>query len=106
MVKEELLQIILKFILEKPKTQAAEIHQHVFEILKQRGLVGEKTTRHPGYTSTTFVRMSDSDAMLVNEIIYDLIILRVLTPGINADNLEWPWISLTSEEKLRTYLRE
>lgn len=64
--------------------------------------MGSITTRNNPYMSTTkFVDMSDQDAMLINEVIYDLISERILTPGIDRSNLEWPFLSVTNMEKLK-----
>ncbi|NOU91160.1 hypothetical protein GC102_36350 [Paenibacillus sp. LMG 31460] len=105
MTKEEVLQATLRYLLKNDRTQLGAIRHNIEEILKSRGEAGEITTRGIGFTSTSYVRMSDTVAMLVNEVIYDLISERILTPGIDASNLELPFISVTNKEKINTFLR-
>jgi hypothetical protein len=40
-------------------------------------------------------RLNPLDELSVNQIIWDLIIDRVLTIGMDASNQEWPWLRLT-----------
>jgi hypothetical protein len=46
-------------------------------------------------------RLSESDTMLVNEAIWDLIIQRIITPGTNRDNTHFPWLRITDETKAK-----
>ena len=39
----------------------------------------------------------EADWLLVNEIFWDLVAERVLTPGMNSSNLKFPWFRLHSE---------
>jgi hypothetical protein len=42
-------------------------------------------------------RLCEADWLLVNEIFWDLVAERVLTPGMNSSNLKFPWFRLHSE---------
>jgi len=42
-------------------------------------------------------RLGEADWLLVNEIFWDLVAGRVLTPGMNSSNAEFPWFRLHSE---------
>ncbi|NGQ95025.1 hypothetical protein G3578_07475 [Brevibacillus sp. SYP-B805] len=106
MTKEEVLQATLRFLKDNPKTQFAAIHENIKNILKARGEIGAITTGNQYYSTTQYVDISDSDAMLVNEVIYDLIIERVLTPGVDKHNLNFPFLTVTSMDRLNRFLRE
>ncbi|MGW9126267.1 hypothetical protein ACWGPW_14785 [Paenibacillus chitinolyticus] len=105
MDKKEIEQEVLRYLEENPKTQASSIHGHIQGILRKRGKIGEIKTGDQYHSVTRTVRISDDTVMTINEVIYDLIAVRILTPGINADNLEWPFLSVTNRDKIDEYKR-
>ncbi|MEK3776640.1 hypothetical protein MHB85_19260 [Paenibacillus sp. FSL K6-4396] len=100
--KEYLLQVILHFLKENPQTQTGAIHEYVRSVLHSEAPINPVEARLNIRLSTP---ITNEDAMLVNEIIYDLIHTRVLTPGVDRSNLDLPFISVTSEENFKTYYR-
>lgn len=49
---------------------------------------------------------SEEDIMLVQEVVWDLITERVLTPGSNSEQLAWPWLRVTDRGKLERKIRD
>jgi hypothetical protein len=104
MDKKEVMLETIRYLISNPETQVAAIRQNIIRILTDRGEIGQITTGNQYMRTTREVRISDRNALLINEIIWDLIMERILTPGINADNLEWPWLHVNDKEKLKEKL--
>ena len=45
--------------------------------------------------------LDGDDTLLANEVIWDLLFERVLTPGMDASNLGLPWVRVHSEARER-----
>lgn len=103
--KKEIQSIIVKFLEENPETQLASIRGSVEHVLRVKGEIGEKTEGNQYSRRTWVERISDKDALLINEVIYDLLYSRVITPGLNRDNLELPWVHVSNKEKLKELRR-
>ena len=58
-----------------------------------------QTDTYRSIVSRSEYDMADEDANLVNEIVWDLIIERVLAIGLNSANPEWPFLRLTEYGK-------
>ena len=101
--KEEILQLILNYLEENHKTSMGAIHGHVEHILTDKGLIGAITTGNQYMRTTEFKRIPDDVAMGINEVVYDLIVLRILTPGMDRDNLEWPWLTVTGPDRIKDF---
>lgn len=67
---------------------------------------GEKTKSYGMIRETGYQNISDRDALLINEIIYDLISKRILTPGVNRSNLDLPHVHVSDMDKLEIELRK
>lgn len=104
LTKKEVQQTVFDFLLKNPQTSTGAIHKYIETVLNERGLAGEVTTGNQYMRVTSHIPVSAQDAMLVNEVIYDLISERVLTPGVDASNLELPFISVTSTERLKSLI--
>ena len=97
MTKDELRTIVLDVIFGKvpvtyTPTQFVHLTIGVAETIRRRqGL--QPTPHDPG------VQLTPPECLVVNEIFWDLIAERVITPGVNASNLELPWFRLHSEAK-------
>ncbi|MFC4802598.1 hypothetical protein ACFPA1_25130 [Neobacillus sp. GCM10023253] len=102
--KKETLTIIAQLLMEKPKTSINSLREAVKNILRVRGAIGPFSETKGGGTYHYTMRISDKDILLVNECIYDLLYTRVITPGIDEANLELPWIHVSDEEKLKSFL--
>ncbi|MGE7607661.1 hypothetical protein ACQKML_13720 [Peribacillus frigoritolerans] len=107
MEKREMVKIILNYLERNPFTQIAGIVSSVHAVLTERGVMGEKTTGSQYMRTTRYERVSNDDALLINEIIYDLMYSeRIITPGINRDNLELPFLHVSNVEKLKEKIKE
>ena len=91
---EEMRRIILGHVLsgECPPNQYATIIDSVAKYLVDHGHC-KQTTRYA--FSKEYLDISDEDANMVNEIVWDLIIERVLAIGLNKANPNWPFLRLT-----------
>jgi hypothetical protein len=104
LTKEDTLKLIVEHLDKKPFTSFGDIRATVKNSLRQRGLIGKVSEHIGGGTTSYFRDISDEDSLLINDCIYDLLYKRVITPGINDENLELPWIHVSNKEKLKTYL--
>lgn len=50
--------------------------------------------------------LPDKEALLINEIICDLIVQRILTPGVSELDYELPWMHVSDMKKLNTMLAD
>jgi hypothetical protein len=75
-------------------------------VLTERGEIGTITTGNQYYSTTRDVPLSDQDALLINEVVWDLIVERVITPGIDNLNNEWPWLHVSNMDKLKQMLKK
>ncbi|HDR7601017.1 TPA: hypothetical protein QCX65_004458 [Bacillus mycoides] len=82
MTKEDILRIVVSRLEQAPYTQLASLRNAVKEKVAPQTRVDKKT------------------ALLTNEVIYDLLYGRVITPGMDEHNLDLPWIHVSSPEKL------
>lgn len=105
MNKNEIEQIILSHLQTSPQTQLAAIRHSVEKELEKQGKCGEIVTRSGSVTHTRYEPMSKETAMFINEIIWDLIIERILTPGIDSANPSLPWISVTNLDKFQARVK-
>lgn len=102
--KDEVMQIIVNFLKEQPRTQIHSVRKAVERKLEAENVIGSITEGNAYHRTTYNRRISDKDALLINECIYDLLYARVLTPGIDSSNLELPFIHVSDSEKLEKFL--
>ncbi|PFS02960.1 hypothetical protein [Bacillus thuringiensis] len=100
MTKEDILKIIINKLEQTPRTQLNSLRSAVKEELRSRGLYGEVTRQQGNLRITENLRVDTQTALLTNEVIYDLLYGRVITPGMDEHNLDLPWIHVSSLEKL------
>ncbi|MEN8644697.1 hypothetical protein ABFE25_08375 [Bacillus toyonensis] len=100
MTKNEILKAIIMHLEHKPLTHIGNIRNTVKDALRSRGQFGEVTRQQGNMRITETLRMSDRVALETNEIIYDFLYDRVITPGVDEANLELPWVHLSNPEKL------
>ncbi|MTI47052.1 hypothetical protein [Sporosalibacterium faouarense] len=89
MSKLEIRFIVLEFLKENPYTTIENIRNNVISAIKERGLEASK-----------------NDVLLINTIIWDMIMNRILTPGIDENNLDLPYIHVSNMDKLKNKLKE
>ena len=85
--KKEIERIILNYLLKNPCTQC----QYIINELN-------------GSNRRDYKRLSNEEAMLMNDVIFDFIVKRIITPGMNASNLEWPFLHVSNIDKLNEEL--
>lgn len=100
MEKIEIEKIILEYLKSNNNTQHGDIMNAVENVMKSKGLIGNITTGNAYYSITQNVKIPNKESLLINDIVYDLIVERILTPGCNRDNLEWPFLHISDTEKL------
>lgn len=92
----ELRSLVIEVLKKYPQTQYLTICSNVAHLAVEKGMVTNP------YNSPVFggsFDLGSRDQDLVREVIWDLIIERVLTIGMNSSNPAWPWLSLTSYGK-------
>lgn len=102
--KESVMKEIAEFLNLNPKTQIESIRGEIKGRLRSQGIIGPQEKYQGGGVYRYDVRISSEDALLINECIYDLLYSRILTPGVNSDNLELPHVHVSDFEKLKSYL--
>jgi hypothetical protein len=92
--KSELRQIVVDVIFGKEKTSAKSDAYNYLPIA-----VTEVLDRRAGLTNVKLYenRLSETDQLLVEEIYWDLIIERVITPTMVHANVEYPYYRLHSD---------
>ena len=94
MKKGDLRRKILEYLKENDVTQQNFIIQAALDLPKPE-VIGVPS----------LMKGSDKDVLLANEIIWDLIAERILTPGVNKENLDLPHLRVTNfgiiEKELR-----
>lgn len=102
--KPELMKLISEYLLQEQFYQIDHIHSYVEQYLRDNRVIGEMVDAQPMMRTSYNRRISNEDALLINECIYDLIFERALTPGFNRDSLELPFIHLSNKDVLNKYL--
>ncbi|MBD8133945.1 hypothetical protein IFR10_00160 [Bacillus sp. CFBP 13597] len=104
LTKDEVMAIMANALLNNRANSINSLKENVKEVLRNRGIIGPVSESRGGGTVSYDRRISNKDALLINECVYDLLYGRVITPGMDEANLELPWIHVSNEKKLRTYL--
>lgn len=95
MDKSTIRQLVLESLLDKSETQLQEVNLAVVERANEHGLTRQQDMPGGGQQiGGRPSRLSKEDGALVVEVIWDLIIDRQLTPGVDADNANWPWLRM------------
>jgi len=90
----EIRSLVLEALRQRHETQFLSLCYLVAELAVRKSVVPNP---HQGrvVSGDTFAPTND-DQEIIREIIWDLIIERVVTIGINSSNTEWPFLRLTS----------
>jgi hypothetical protein len=98
---DEIKSLVLQYLKGETTTSYHEICAGVASIALSRKIVPPQPTEfgvtHPGGNS-----LGEQDSETVREIVWDLIVQRVLTIGMNNANPNWPWLKLTAYGKTVT----
>ena len=90
-----LRRLALESLLAAPATDFQRLQNAVAALAAERGVIGPERTVGPGLVSFSEPKLSNSDETILQEVVWDLIVERVLTPGLDAMNPEWPWLRMT-----------
>ncbi|MGD6831419.1 hypothetical protein ACQCT5_04620 [Sutcliffiella halmapala] len=105
MDKLEIQQVILNYLRDNPKTQMEAVRESVEQVLRENGQIGQRSRQIGRSVHTETVSINHDMALLINEVIYDLMYQdRIITPGLNKDNLELPFLHVSNMEKLVDFL--
>jgi len=88
--------MILEYIKENPRLQYVEIRNRVSEILNN----GIDTNGEQN------ILISEEVELFINEIVWDLITLRILTPRIEYMNLNDHWLQVSNMGRLESMLTD
>lgn len=102
--KKEIQHIIAHYLNSHEKTRIGSVFDSVKKVLEDKGEIGEIIERSSMLTIKHYERISSDDALLTNEVIYDFLYERIITPGIDRNNLELPFLHVSDKEKLKKYL--
>jgi len=96
--KSELRAIILEILAGREKTDLEpyclqNLFAGIAEVLERR----EPHLPDPRSIELPRVSLSDADTLLAQEIFWDLLIERIITPGYNLANQSLPYFRLHSE---------
>ena len=94
----EMRKIVLNYVLNNEFNQFGGILSGIASDLISRGICKE-TNSYSMSHSSDYKDLAEEDANLVNEIVWDLILERVLAIGLNKANPAWPFLRLTSYGK-------
>lgn len=99
LIKENIRKEVVSFILSNKDgngINVGAIYEHFIQLLHPRNnnLIANYGTLAPQPT------LDDQEFDIVNEVIWDLIVERAITPGMNLSNPNYPWLRITDEEKL------
>ena len=86
-----LRELVLEALLQNPRTQVANLTEHVGRLADQKKLV----TRSPNqsqiiYSSSNSRILAPDDELNINQIVWDLLTERIITPGTDNANPHWP----------------
>lgn len=95
---ETLRRLVLQALKKKPLTEFAEIIQEVQRLADEQNVfpTREECQKHNiDYRYYRDKRLNPIDELKVNQIVWDLIVDRVLTLGVDTSNYKWPHLRLT-----------
>jgi hypothetical protein len=94
-----LRKLTLEAFRRSSETQFETLKRAVAELAVERGLLSTGSMGGLQFTHHTEPQLAVQDQNLLQETVWDLIVERVLTPGIDAHNPQWPWLRMTERGK-------
>lgn len=91
---DEMKRIVINTIKNNQFNQYADIERQVVEYMINNGYVKETNSFSMSH-SQGYQDPSENDSNLIREIVWDLIIERVLSIGMNKSNPNWPFLRIT-----------
>lgn len=95
---DDIRRIVLSVIKKNDFSQYSHIESQVANVLLNQNLIN-KTNNYSTTSSYGTISLSASDSDKVNQVVWDLIIERILTIGHNGCNDSWPFLRLTEQGK-------
>ena len=95
---DEIRRVVLSVIKKKNFNQYSNIESQMADVLLSQNFI-QKTDNYSTVSSYSTISLSSSDTDKVNQVVWDLIIERILTIGYNGCNDEWPFLRLTEQGK-------
>lgn len=88
-----LRELMLEALLEAPETQVVNLTNSIGELARRKNLVSQPSNQSYGNSNRRV--LSDADELYLNQLIWDLIAERIITPGINTSNPNLPFLRMT-----------
>lgn len=97
-----LRKLTLQAFGDRPRTQWESLKKDVAQLADQRGLIASGTTATGmRLLNTSGPNLPVEDSVNLHEIVWDLIVERVLNPGDGRYAEEWPWLHITEQGKIK-----
>lgn len=93
-----LKSLVLEVLKKTSQLQYGDIEREVERLAIQNKVFPTKEEclqRKINYSYYEGGRLNPADILNINQIVWDLIVDRILTMGTNTANPEWPWLRLT-----------
>ncbi len=95
MHREVLRPLALEALLAAPTTEFRHLVNAVARLAAGRGIPGPEYTAGPERIPLSGPTLSHDDMTTLQEVVWDLIVDRVITPGADALNPQWPLLRMT-----------
>ena len=95
MDREVLRPLALEALLADPATDFRYLVNAVARLAADREIPGPEYTAGPDRTPLSGPTLSRDDMTALQEVVWDLIVDRVITPGTDAMNPKWPLLRMT-----------
>ena len=99
MDKEVLRKLTLEVLRRAPDTQFENLKRAVAEAAEERGLLGTGGASGSLISYHAQPQLPMQTQSDLQEVVWDLIVERIVTPGVDALNAEWPWLRMTERGK-------
>ena len=87
-----LRELVLEGLLQTPRTQVANLTELVGRIADNKKLINRTENQgHMIYSSSHSRILSREDELSINQILWDLVAERIITPGCDNANPNWPF---------------
>jgi hypothetical protein len=97
--KTILRSLVLEVFKKTPRTQATSIINDVERLVKERDLFPRKDECERlkvDYNDYQQKHLNPTDRFTILEVIWDMVSERIVTPGLDQSNVNFPFVSLTS----------
>ncbi len=95
MNREVLRPLALEALLEAPTTEFRHLVNAVARLAADRRIPGPEYVAGPERTPLSGPTLSYGDMTTLQEVVWDLIVDRIVTPGADAIHPHWPLLRMT-----------